>query len=200
MANKKTVSMTMDEYRAFMTAVTEGFSYQDAEGKPHKFRPNAQLAMILQTEAVSGMRISDVLNLRLDSIVKDGKQYKFNVTEQKTGKARNFTVSKELYNTLREYALNNGIRRTDNLFTIGERAVQKQIGIVADHLGLANISTHSFRKCFAKNAYEVSGYNIELVRELLQHASTTTTQRYIAMSQRDIEKALQNASDTFLIA
>ena len=200
MANKKTVSMTQEEYKAFMNAVTEGFTYQDAEGKAHKFRPNAQLAMILQTEAVSGMRISDVLNLRLDSIVKDGKQYRLDVIEQKTKKARTFTVSKELYTALREYALNHSIKRTEALFTVGERSVQKQIGIVAGHLGLANISTHSFRKCFAKNAYEVSGYNIELVRQLLQHASTVTTQRYIGMSQKAIEEALQNASDTFLIA
>lgn len=200
MANKKTVSMTQEEYKAFMNAVTEGFTYQDAEGKAHKFRPNAQLAMILQTEAVSGMRISDVLNLRLDSIVKDGKQYRLDVIEQKTKKARTFTMPKELYTALREYALNHNIKRTEKLFTVTERAVQKQIAIAADYLGLANISTHSFRKCFAKNAYEVSGYNIELVRQLLQHASTVTTQRYIGMSQKAIEEALQNASDTFLIA
>ena len=200
MANKKTVSMTQDEYRTFLNAVLEGFTYQDAKGKAHKFRPNPQLATIIQTEAVSGMRISDVLNLKLDSIVKDGARYKFDVTEQKTGKARTFTVPKELYNTLREYALNNGIKRTETLFDVGERAVQKQIGIVAEYLGLSNISTHSFRKTFAKHVYTQSGYNIVLVKELLQHASTVTTQRYIGIATKEIEEALQNASDTFLIA
>lgn len=192
--------MTQEEYKTFISTALEGFSYEGKDGKEHKFRKNEQLVMILQTEAVTGLRISDVLNLKLNSILKDGTQYKLDIVEQKTGKARTFTVPKEMYTALREYALNHNIKRTENLFTVTERAVQKQIAIVADYLGMSNISTHSFRKTFAKHVYETSGYNIELVRQLLQHASTVTTQRYIGMSRKEIETALQDASDTFLIA
>lgn len=198
--NKKTVSMTQEEYKTFISTALEGFTYEGTDGKAHKFRRNEQLVMILQTEAVTGLRISDVLNLKLNSIVKDGTQYKLDIVEQKTGKARTFTVPKEMYTALREYALNNSIKRTERLFTVTERAVQKQIGIVANYLGMTNISTHSFRKTFAKHVYEVSNYNIELVRQLLQHSSVIVTQRYIGMSRKEIETALQDASDTFLIA
>ena len=198
--NKTTKSLTMDEYRTFINTALEGFSYTTEDGKEHKFRRNERLVMILQTEAVTFMRIGDVLNMTLNSIVKDGNTYRLDVVEQKTGKARKFEVSKELYTALREYALNHGIKRTEKLFPVTERSVQKQIAIVADHLGLSNISTHSFRKTAASNLYETSNYDIELVREMLQHASTVTTQRYIGMSRKEIETALQDASDTFLIA
>ena len=147
-----------------------------------------------------GLRISDIVRLRPCDIVSDGGRYRLSIVEQKTGKARTFTVPKEMYTALREYALNNSIKRTESLFTVTERAVQKQISIVADYLEMTNISTHSFRKTFAKHVYETSGYNIELTRQLLQHASTVTTQRYIGMSRKEIETALQDASDTFLIA
>lgn len=198
--NKTTNSLTQEEYTAFIRTALEGFSYTDENGKAHKFRPSERLVMILQTEAVTFMRIGDVLNMTLNSIVKDGNAYRLNVTEQKTGKTRRFEVSKDLYTALREYAINRGIKRTERLFPVTERSVQKQIGIIADHLGMTNVSTHSFRKTAATTLYETSGYDIELVREMLQHSSTVTTQRYIARSSKMIKEASKRASDTFLIA
>lgn len=196
--NKKTVSLSLEEYKAILEAMTNGFEYTDAEGKQHKFRKNPQLAMVCQTEATTGMRISDILNLKLSSIRKDGSRYALDVKEKKTGKERNFTIPKELYTALREYAVNNDIKKTEPLFSIGERAVQKQIGIAAEHLGLEGISSHSFRKTFAVRIYTESGYNIELVRTLLQHSSTVTTQRYLGMGTKQIETALQDVVDAFL--
>ena len=63
--------------------------------------------------------------------------------------------------------------------------------LVCDYLGYDNVSTHSFRKLFASSIYMNNGYNIELVRVLLQHSSIATTQRYIGLQRREIEEALQ---------
>lgn len=198
--NKKTVALEMSDYRKIIECMVNGFTYTDTEGKEHKFRKNRQLAMICQTEASMGLRISDILNLKLDSIRKDGGRYALNIVEQKTQKARNFTVPKELYIALRDYADDNSIKKSEPLFQITERAAQKQLKIIADYLGIEGISTHSFRKCFARNAYESNDCDIELVRQLLQHSSTTVTQRYIGVSTKRIEAALQGTVDTFLFA
>jgi site-specific recombinase XerD len=72
---------------------------------------------------------------------------------------------------------------------ISVRAVQKQLKIVTDYFGLDNISTHSFRKMYATTVYEDNGHNLELVKELLNHTSIATTQRYIRVSQQAIDKA-----------
>ena len=56
------------------------------------FRPNERIATALVLEGNLGLRISDILKLRLSNIVRDGDRYRLEVTEQKTGKRRIFTV------------------------------------------------------------------------------------------------------------
>ena len=112
--------------------------------------------------------------------------------EQKTGKQRIFTVPRVIQQYIENYCLRNGIRRTERIFPITERAIQKQLAIVCDYLGYADISTHSFRKWYATEIYKNNGYDIALVQRLLQYSSAATTQRYIGIEPQRIEQAIQN--------
>lgn len=198
--NKKTVALTETEYINIINTIKQGFKYYDAAAdKQRTFRPNKQLSLILQLEANLGLRIGDILKLHIADIVKDGERYRLDITEQKTSKKRTFTVPIEVYNMIMEYALEKGITKNDNIFSIKERAVQKQLKIVCEYLHLENISTHSFRKTYATDIYNNSNYNIELVRKLLQHSSTATTQRYIGIGNKQIEEALQGVTSRYLI-
>ena len=97
--------------------------------------------------------------------------------------------------TLRDcinYALENNINPSAKLFDIGERAVNKHLHLVCDYLGYEGIGSHSFRKYFATSIYVDNNYDINLVRVLLQHSSTVTTQRYIGIQNKNLEDALQN--------
>jgi site-specific recombinase XerD len=51
------------------------------------------------------------------------------------------------------------------------------------------ISTHSFRKFYATEQYKANENNILLVKELLNHSSVSTTQKYIGIKSEQIEKA-----------
>lgn len=185
MAGKTTRALTQEQYTEIITTMKQGFS---------GCRPNTRIAEALMLEANLGLRISDILNLSLSSIVKDGGRYRLNIVEQKTGKRRTFTVPTMLYDHVKVYCADNGIGFDEKIFPITERAVQKQLKIVCDYLGegYENISTHSFRKFFATSIYLDSGYNIELVKTLLQHSSTTTTSRYIGIGTEELESALEN--------
>ena len=110
--------------------------------------------------------------------------------EQKTGKERVFTVPLVIQQYLENYALRNSIGRTERLFPITERAVQKQLALVCDYLSYEGISTHSFRKWYATEIYKNNGYDVALVQRLLQHSSATTTQRYIGIEPQRIEQAI----------
>ena len=81
--NKKTVALTEEQYRKIITTMKEGSSC---------FRANRRIAMALSIEANFGLRICDILQLRLCDIVKDGERYRLDIVEQKTGKKREFTV------------------------------------------------------------------------------------------------------------
>lgn len=181
--NKKTRALTTEEYRSIIQTMREGFS---------GCRPNDRVAMALLLEANLGIRISDIVKLRLCDIVKDGDRYRLDITEQKTGKQRVFSVPSELYQYIAQYCIDRGIKSYEIIIPITERAVQKQLKIVCDYLGLENISTHSFRKFFATNIYLNNDYNIVLVQQLLQHSSPAITQRYIGISSKQVEQALKN--------
>ena len=181
--NKKTVALTTDEYKEIIQTMKTGFT---------GCRPNTRIATALMLEANLGLRISDIISLKLSDIVKDGERYRLSITEQKTGKSRNFTVPLALYQFIRCYCIDNGIGADDIIFPITERAIQKQLKIVTDFLELDNISTHSFRKYYATEIYKNSNYNISLVQQLLQHSSPAITQRYIGIGQKELETAIEN--------
>lgn len=194
MSNKKTVALTVTQYREIIYTIQHGF-----EG----CRPNKQIATILVLEANLGIRVSDIIGVRskgipglkLNSIVKDGSRYRLDIKEIKTGKSRTFTVKDEVYDYIKKYCLENNIKPDEQIFKITQRTVQSHIQKTCKYLGYPNnISTHSFRKFFATEMYTNNNYNIILVQKLLQHSSAAVTQRYIGISPYEIENALNNHS------
>ena len=154
-------------------------------------RPDQEVATALMLEANLGLRISDILRLCLSDIVKDGERYRLAITEQKTGKARVFTVPLALYQFIRCYCLDQGVSEGQRIFPLTERTVQRHLKTVCDYLGYRDISTHSFRKYYATEIYKNSHYNIALVQQLLQHSSAAVTQRYIGIQPREVEEAIE---------
>ena len=181
--NKKTKALTTEQYKEIIQTMREGFC---------GCRPNERIATALVLEGNLGLRISDILKLRLCDVVRDGDRFRLEVVEQKTRKRRVFTVPMVIQQYMENYCLRNGIRRNDLMFPITERAVQKQLHIVCDYLGYEGISTHSFRKWYATEIYNANGFDIALVQRLLQHSSAATTQRYIGIEPQKIEQAIQN--------
>lgn len=180
--NKKATALTTAQYQDIIQTMKTGFS---------GCRPNERIATALVLEGNLGLRISDILKLRLSDIVRDGERYRLEITEQKTGKQRVFTVPLVIQQYMENYCLRNSIRPNDLMFPITERAVQKQLALVCDYLGYTGISTHSFRKWYATEIYKNSGYDIALVQRLLQHSSAAVTQRYIGMEPQRIEQAIE---------
>ena len=184
--NKKTTALTTEQYKEIILTLKEG-----ACG----FRPNERVATALVLEGNLGLRISDIVRLRPCDIVNDGGRFRLSIIEQKTGKQRVFTVPLVIQQYIENYCLRNGIGRTDLIFPITARAVQKQLAIVCDYLGFEGISTHSFRKWYATEIYKNNDYDIALVQRLLQHSSAAVTQRYIGIEPQRIEKAIEGHAE-----
>lgn len=185
--NKKTVTLTTQQYIDILTTIKNGFQFAG-----RKYYPNERIATALTLEANLGIRISDILRLRFNNIIKDGERYRLDIVEIKTDKTRTFTVPKEIREFVDQYRIKNKMSKEQKLFDISERQIQKHLKATCDYLGIPGISTHSFRKYFATQIYINNDYNIELVRQLLQHSSTAVTQSYIGIQQKQIEMALQN--------
>jgi len=180
--NKKTLTLTVEQYHDIIDTMKTGCS---------GCRPNIHMAMALIVEANMGLRISDILKLKLSDIVKDGDRHRLNIREQKTKKERFFTVLTEAYQHLKIYCLENGIKPDEQIFKFKERGVQNKLQKVCDYLGYEGISTHSFRKFFATQIYINNDYNVVLVQQLLQHSTPSVTQKYIGIQPQQIESALK---------
>ena len=174
-------ALTTEQYKAIIGLLRSGSG---------SLRANPRCAAVLVAEANLGMRIGDVLRLRLADIVKDGNRYRLNITEEKTGKKRTFTVPDAVYGFFCDYAKTYHIRSEDLLFPIKVRVVQRNLQLVCEALGYKDISTHSFRKWYATDIYERNGHDIVLVQQLLQHSSPTVTRRYIGISDEKVEQAI----------
>jgi len=185
--NKKTLTLTDQQYTDIITVIKNGFSHAGRE-----YKPNSRIATALTLEANLGLRISDILHLHFCDIIQDGDRYRLNIEEIKTGKERAFTVPAEIRAYIDQYRINNHMSEKQRLFDLSERQIQKHLKAACEYLGFSGISTHSFRKYFATQIYINNGYNIELVRQLLQHSSAAVTQKYIGIQQRQVETALKN--------
>jgi len=171
----------LDEYKEIIMLLLHGFKNPNGT----IFRPNKKIALALQLQASLGLRIGDVLKLRVSNF----RNGKLETREQKTDKLQYREINRNVFDYIKDYAIETSLSPTDRLFKIKIRAVQKQLKIITNYLGLMNISTHSFRKLYATTIYEQNNHNLELVKELLNHTSIATTQRYIRVSQQEIDRA-----------
>lgn len=183
----KTRALNKEEYRLIIDCIRTGFKMD----RGTVVKANPRIAMALQCEALLGLRISDILRLRLDQFLQEGRNYFIEVREQKTGKTKRCFVPLELYCAIRQYADEWGIGIHQKLFDITARSVQRHLNKTCRHLNLTQISTHSFRKYYATDIYQRSGSNIDLVRQLLNHSDCKTTQRYIRIEPEELSKAVE---------
>ena len=145
--------------------------------------------------------LTDLNNIYLESDVRAGMEI---VVPTESKDYFNYYVVEKgdnLYAIARKYNINpqllaniNGLDEDDYIYPKKVRTMQKQLKIITDYLGYKNVSTHSFRKLFAHTIYEESGYDIELVRHVLNHSDIKTTMRYLGVSMKKL-KDLSNKID-----
>ena len=144
--NKKTIDLTVEEYTDIIETMRKGFS---------GFRPNNRIATVLVLQANLGLKLSNILELTLDSIVKDIGRYRLDVVHN--DKQHTIAVPTVIYNYIKAYTLENGIEPHEVIFPITERAIYKQLKIVTDYLEIDGVGTLSFLKFVAARVYNQNG-------------------------------------------
>lgn len=132
--NKKTIAITAEQYKTIIATMKQGFS---------GCRPNERIATALILEANLGLRISDIVKLRLADIVHDGDRYRLSIVEQKTRKARTFTVPLALYQFIRCYCLDHNISPEARIFPITSELYRKGCKAFVPTWGTARISART---------------------------------------------------------
>lgn len=147
---------------------------------------------ILMTEYATGLRVSEVVSLRVSDI--DSERMVVRVDQGKGRKARYVPLSKRLLVVLREYW--KAARPKDYLFPgrkpgrhISEGAVYMACKRAARDAGLKkNVATHTLRHSFATHHLE-NGTNLRIIQLLLGHKNLNTTAVYTHVSCKEIQSA-----------
>ncbi len=150
----------------------------------------------------SGLRVSDLLNLKIGDVVENGKlKDRIHLTEQKTGKTKDFPISDTASKALREYIDElKDSNSSDCLFQSrkGKSAISRIqawriLNEAAAHSGLGNdaIGTHTMRKTFGYHAYK-KGMDITVIQKLLNHSSPSITLSYIGITRDDLDNVYLN--------
>lgn len=149
--------------------------------------------MLFLVGIYSGLRVSDILKLR----VEDVKKNYLSIREQKTRKQKRIPISPPLRRELDEYII--GKEDHEFLFQsreginqpIGRSMAYKIIREAAEFVSLDEIGTHSMRKTFGYHFY-MRNKDIAMLQEIFNHSSQEVTLKYIGINQDGIDRAMQD--------
>lgn len=146
----------------------------------------------------TAFRAEDLLQLR----VKDLINGYISIKENKTGKAQNFKMNKDLYKDVMEYVERNNLSQYDYMF-LGQKTVQngqeyalpitrQQAYLIVKNaskaIGIGFVfGLHSLRKTFGY-MFIKNGGSWQTLTKMYNHDDITVTQRYVMWDINDAQK------------
>jgi integrase len=145
----------------------------------------------------SGLRVSDLLSLKVSDVLDDKGKIKDRITlrEKKTGKVKDFPVGETAKKALREYLGEKNLNKEDYLFPSRKKGngpitriqAYRILNKAARLAGIEErIGTHTLRKTFGYHAYKM-GLDLSVIQKLLNHSSPAVTLAYIGITQDDLD-------------
>ena len=116
----------VSEYKEIIGLLLSGFKNTNGT----IFRPNRKIALVLQLQASLGLRIGDVLKLRVSNF----RNGKLETREEKTDKLQYREINRDVFDHIKDYAIETSLSPTDKLFKIKVRVVQQQLKLITRYL------------------------------------------------------------------
>ena len=146
---------------------------------------------ILQLMLHTGLRVSEIVELRQDDMVFDNPGLRLRVRNGQDDKIRYLPLCNEVCKSLNEYLdMRPKAATTDHLFlnqqghAVSDRTVQRIISDSARAAGLEGISAQSLRRTFALKLLDETN-DLELVSERLGHQNSAITAQYLAVHENN---------------
>jgi integrase len=157
---------------------------------------------ILHVALDAGLRVSEIVSLRIGDVLLDPGHSAIIVRRGKGGKERGVDIGQALREHLREYigwkeTAGEGVGPEALLFPsprggiLTRQAVYLMFKRQARAIGLpSRFTIHSCRHTYASMLYRASKFNLRLVQKQLGHASVRTTQVYADVLSADALEAV----------
>lgn len=165
---------------------------------------NYKMSLLIAVGCFWGLRISDILALRWETILYVDE---FTIQERKTGKARTIRINSQLkrhisdcYDRIKPVSVKSPIlvSQKGTIFSIQRINVLLKEIKVRYRIKVKNFSCHSLRKTFGRQVYNQNAENTELalvkLMELFNHSSVAITKRYLGLRQEEILQTYDSLS------
>lgn len=165
---------------------------------------NYRMSLFVSIGCFWGLRVSDILELKWSTIL-DVKS--FTVREIKTGKSRSISVNEQLrkhirkcYEQMRPKSVDSPVIANRLGEAITTRYLNQELKRikVKYNLHIDRISTHSLRKTFGRQVYNLGGKNAELslmkLCEIFNHTSVAVTRRYLGLRAEELAETYESLS------
>jgi site-specific recombinase XerD len=153
------------------------------------------LAIVL-TLRHTGIRVSELCNLRLSDLEMSARKGRLIVRSGKGGKFRSVPLNLDVRKAIENYLEVRPKIQDDHVFIsrfskgIEPRTVEKLIDKYARFADLEGVTPHTLRHSFGKHALD-QGANLVVVSSLLGHQRLETTAIYTTPSERDKDEAVE---------
>ena len=129
-----------------------------------------------------------------NTFITDKPKDRIRLREGKTNKFKDFPISDNTKNALKEYLRARIINENEPLFLsrknkgfLLRQQAYRILNDVARLVGIKDkIGTHTLRKTFGYHAYN-NGYDIAIIQKLFNHSSPSITLRYIGITQDEMD-------------
>ena len=141
----------------------------------------------------TGLRVSDVLNLKWSDVEGDTLKLK----EKKTNKFRSIQLNENVKSSLVKFEKKNEFIFISQKGSIFSTQYMNQVlkEIFKKERKNLNISTHSLRKSFGRRVYEnnqESEKSLIYLSELFNHTSLSVTRKYLGIRQEELNDIYMN--------
>jgi site-specific recombinase XerD len=157
-------------------------------------------AAIVRLILFTGLRVGEIVQLKLSDITLDERKGSVVVREGKGTKRREIPLNSRARKGLLDYLRVRPDVEKEGLFLgqrdegIQSKTVQRAVQRFAGEAGLENVTPHILRHSFAKALID-SGVSLEKVATLLGHSNLNTTRIYTTPGERDLEEAVKTLED-----
>ncbi|ABS33134.1 site-specific integrase [Clostridium botulinum] len=157
-------------------------------------RTNERNYILFITGIYTGLRISDILRLKVQDV--KGKRFIY-LREKKTSKQNIIEINKLLE---KEYKWYCSDKELDEYLVRSREGVNKPLSRVRAYeiiknvgkdFGIENLGTHTLRKTFGYHYYK-QRKDIGTLMKMFNHSSPSITLRYIGIIQDEMNKARRN--------
>lgn len=162
-------------------------------------RPRDRLLFTLGVN--SGLRVQDLLSLKVSDVLGKTVGGRIAVREKKTGKENVIVVNKEILSCFKQYHSELAPDDEDYLFRSRKGVNQplttyRVTGLVKEWAEALNIKgnygAHSLRKSFCYIQRVHFGVPWEVLSKRLNHSSPAITRRYLGIQHEEVEEILLN--------